>query len=78
MTYDLVNRVKTNNSDDKVFANTSWYIIVNADDQNQNALSKEQTSVYLETYRTTHIAIKTKPVTIFIKIDFRSGSNRHS
>jgi hypothetical protein len=45
----MVNRVKTNNSDDKVSAFTSWYIIVNADDR--NAPPKEQTSFYLETYR---------------------------
>jgi hypothetical protein len=42
--------VKTNNSDDKVSAYTSWYnIIANAD--NRNVLPTEQTSVYLGTYR---------------------------
>jgi hypothetical protein len=38
-----VNRVKTNNSDDKVSAYTSWYnIIAHADDR--NVLPTEQTS----------------------------------
>jgi hypothetical protein len=47
---NLVNRVKTNNSDDKVFASTSWYnIIANAADR--NTLPTEQTSVHLGTHR---------------------------
>jgi hypothetical protein len=41
--------LKKNNSDDKVSAYTSWYIIANADDQ--NVLPTEQTSAYPGTYR---------------------------
>jgi hypothetical protein len=48
-TKNLVNKVKTNNSDDKGSAYTSCYIIANADDQ--NAPPTEQTSVFLGTSR---------------------------
>jgi hypothetical protein len=58
---------KTNNSDDKVSAYSSWYIIANADDR--NVLPTEQTSAYPGTYA-THLATKTKPMTILIKIDY--------
>jgi hypothetical protein len=64
----MVNRVKKNNSDDKVSAYTSWYIIANADVR--NAPPTEQTSVYLGTYRDPPLRHKNQ-ASGNIKIDYR-------
>jgi hypothetical protein len=61
----MVNRVTTNSSDDKV---STWYIIVNADDRNAPLQNRFQSIL---DHIATHLATKTKPVTIFIKIDYR-------